>query len=128
MYLSAFMDLIVSELETNLSLLYNINIGKLSKVGGLSIELVPSPPTTTFLNKSIEDEKLILFLCKDKNQLNCLNELDKIRDYLIKKKKYPSSMEFEWVNSYVSTDIEYVDNTEDGNYIYSMIIGNKIIH
>jgi hypothetical protein len=114
--------------DAGLSLTAPIEIGQLPPEEGASVEFGPSNNRTTFLNKCKEDNIVLLFLRKSQNQLVCIKELDAIGEYLSKLKTYPqpTSGPIRWVNTEVTTPAGYVDKEDNGSYIYSMIISNKI--
>lgn len=120
------LDLIIDTIESaGLELSATIAVGTLPKDGGISVQIVDVPNVTTFLSKGTVDNMNLLFLMKSEDPTLCISELYKIGDYLRKLKTYPNTATIEWSNS-IATGPQWVDEEDNGRYIYSMVVTNLI--
>lgn len=119
-------NLIKDTIKDNVTLDKGLIIGKVGSGESLSMQIAPSGTDLTFLNKNITYDLDILFLRKSKNQLTCVNELSTIGKYLRQLKIYPNTSEICWENSLQTSGPSYVDQEDNGYWIYSMVISNKL--
>lgn len=114
--------LILKTIQDNVTLSDTLELRQLPEGGGLAVQIAPSAPDMIFLNKKEAYELNLLFLSKNLDQLIAFTELTKIDSYISKLKEYPDTVNYEWVNATTTTKPAYVDQEDNGQYIYSMIL------
>lgn len=118
---------ILKAITDNVTLTGTLEMGQLPPDDGISAEIAPSSNLTTYQNKGKLDKVSLLFLRKSPSQVLCIQELEKIGEYLSRLTTYPQpENDMEWANSLVSTPPTYVDTEDNGSFIYSMIVDNLI--
>lgn len=94
--LAEFLDLLADTVEKQCDLEYEISLEELKADGGIYAELGEGFTETEYYNKSTLKTIPVLFMCRDKSQQNCMEQLCKICDYLQRLKEYPSDNTFAW--------------------------------
>jgi len=120
------LTLIKDTIENGVTLTESIELGKLGTGESLVMQVAPSGTDETFLDKSISYELDLLFLRKSEVQTTCINELTSIANFLRKLKTYPNTPNIEWVNSFITTMPNFVGQEQSGEWIYSMVVSNKL--
>lgn len=126
--LSEFLNLLVETVENNCTIERGISLKELKKEGGIYAELGDGFVDSRYYNKKEIRVVPVLFLCRDANQLLCMEQLDKISAYLSRLKQYPQGENFCWMDAEVAKAPSKIGRDEDGTYHYSCIINCKIYY
>ena len=84
--------------------------------------------TTEYYDKSTLKTIPVLFMCRDKNQQTCMEQLCKICDYLQRLKEYPSGKTFSWKDTAIAKEPNKIGRDEGGMYHYSCILNCQIFY
>lgn len=90
-----------------------------AEIGNGSIE-------TTYYDKTTIKMIPVLFLCRDRDQQKCIDQLSRICNYFQRLTKYPHGQSFVWLDSTISKVPSKIGRDEDGMYHGSCILNNKI--
>ena len=75
--LAEFLDLLADTVEKQCDLAYEISLEELKADGGIYAELGEGFTTTEYYDKSTLKTIPVLFMCRDKNQQTCMEQLCK---------------------------------------------------
>ena len=122
------LDLLVDSLEANCNLGTGISLKELGKNGGIYAELGDGFTDTTYYNKQEVKTMPVLFLCRSKNQRQCLEWLNGICFYLQRLKEYPKGTCVSWLDTTIAKEPSKIGRDADGVYHYSCILNCKIFY
>ncbi len=114
------LELVIGEIEKGCGL--SVLLGELPPDGGLYAEWSAGYIEGLYYNKTAIRIMPLLILCKDADQKQCLNNLNRICNYLHYLKKYPEGKCVAWVDATTATEASKVSRQEDGQYIYSCVV------
>lgn len=120
------MELITEAAEKGCSLSSGIMLDCLPECGGIYAELMPGYTDSLYYNKGAIRILPVLLQCKGKNQLECIEQLSQICNYLQSMYHYPQADGFIWMDAATTTEPNKVGRQEDGQFIYAAIIDVKI--
>ena len=123
-----FMDVMIDEIEKNCNLNEKISLKELKSEGGIYAEVGESFAETVNYNKEEIKMVPILFLCRHKDQRQCMEWLGSICNYLQRLKKYPQGKYFSWLDTSIKKEPGKIGRDEDGVYHYSCILACKIFY
>lgn len=126
--LAEFLDLLADAVEKQCDLEYEISLEELKADGGIYAELGEGFTETEYYNKSTLKTIPVLFMCRDKSQQNCMEQLCKICDYLQRLKEYPSGNTFAWKDVTIAKEPSKIGRDEGGMYHYSCILNCQIFY
>lgn len=126
--LAEFLDLLADTVEKQCDLAYEISLEELKADGGIYAELGEGFTTTEYYDKSTLKTIPVLFMCRDKSQQNCMEQLCKICDYLQRLKEYPSGNTFAWKDVTIAKEPSKIGRDEGGMYHYSCILNCQIFY
>lgn len=119
---SEFLDLICKTAEDNCNLDTKISIKELPAEGGLYAELGEETGNGPNYDKSAALRTLpVLFLCRNVEQIRCIDQLSAIGSYLQGLKNYPQGELISWKNA-VAKGPRRIGRDEDGKYYYSLLV------
>lgn len=122
------LDLLVDTVEENCKLDAKISLKELGKNGGIYAELGDGFTDTTYYNKQELKTVPVLFLCRHKDQRQCLEWLYSICHYLQRLKEYPQGSCVSWLDTTIAKEPSKIGRDEDGVYHYSCILNCKIFY
>ena len=108
-----FLELIAETAEKECELSATISLKELRPGNSIYAEIG---------NGSIETT----FLCRDRDQQKCIDQLSRICNYFQRLTKYPHGQSFVWLDSTISKVPSKIGRDEDGMYHGSCILNNKI--
>ena len=121
------LDLICDAAEENCNLETAISLEELPPEGGLYAELEEGFSDGPNYDKGAAVRTMpVLFLCRDRNQEKCLDQLSCICNYLQTLKQYPQGEMVKWLNAVTSKEPSKIGRDEDGKYYSSCIINCTI--
>lgn len=123
-----FIELLTKTAEDNCSLDSRISLKELSYKNSLYAELGEGSTETTYYNKSTVKTVPVLFLCRNRSQERCIEQLSSICNYLQRLKEYPQGQTFAWLDTEIAKEPSKIGRDEDGTYHYSCILNNKIYY
>ena len=123
-----FMDLLVSTAEEHCNLDSKISLDELSEENSLYAELGEAFAQTTYYDKSEMHTVPVLFLCRHKNQIRCLEQMETICNYFQRLKQYPHGETFVWLDTEIAKGPSKIGRDEDGTYHYSCILNAKLFY
>ena len=126
--LAEFLNLLADTVEKQCDLEYEISLEELKADGGIYAELGEGFTTTEYYDKSTLKTISVLFMCRDKNQQTCMEQLCKICDYLQRLKEYPSGKTFSWKDTAIAKEPNKIGRDEGGMYHYSCILNCQIFY
>lgn len=126
--LAEFLNLLADTVEKQCDLEYEISLEELKASGGIYAELGEGFTETEYYNKSTLKTIPVLFMCRDKSQQNCMEQLCKICDYLQRLKEYPSGNTFAWKDVTIAKEPSKIGRDEGGMYHYSCILNCQIFY
>ena len=126
--LAEFLNLLADTVEKQCDLEYEISLEELKPDGGIYAELGEGFTTTEYYDKSTLKTIPVLFMCRDKNQQTCMEQLCKICDYLQRLKEYPSGKTFSWKDTAIAKEPNKIGRDEGGMYHYSCILNCQIFY
>ena len=126
--LAEFLNLLADTVEKQCDLEYEISLEELKADGGIYAELGEGFTETEYYNKSTLKTIPVLFMCRDKSQQNCMEQLCKICDYLQRLKEYPSGNTFAWKDVTIAKEPSKIGRDEGGMYHYSCILNCQIFY
>lgn len=126
--LAEFLNLLADTVEKQCDLEYEISLEELKADGGIYAELGEGFTTTEYYDKSTLKTIPVLFMCRDKNQQTCMEQLCKICDYLQRLKEYPSGKTFSWKDTAIAKEPNKIGRDEGGMYHYSCILNCQIFY
>lgn len=121
-----FLDLICSAAEGHCNLDSAISKKELPAEGGIYAELGEGFGEGMYYNKSAVRMMPVLFLCRDRDQKRCLEQLCDICNYLQGIKKYPQGQTVSWLDAVTAKEPGKIGRDEDGMYHYSCVVNCKI--
>lgn len=121
-----FLNVLKEETEKNCDLDSEIALDELPAAGGIYAELGEGFTETTYYNKMELKTVPVLFLCRDKSQLRCLEQLENICNYFQKLKKHQNGELFSWLDTEIAKHPSKIGRDEDGTYHYSCILRCKL--
>lgn len=122
------LELICKTAEDNCRLDGKISLKELSAKNSLYAELGEGFTETTYYDKSTVKTIPVLFLCRNKSQERCLEQLVDISNYLQRLKKYPHGESFSWLDTIIAKEPSKIGRDEDGTWHYSCILNCKIYY
>lgn len=114
--------LVLATIQNNVTLSDTLQLRQLPESGGLAVQIAPSGTDKIFLTKKESYELNLLFLSKNVDQLIAFSELSSIDRYISRLTSYPDTTTIEWVNATTTTKPAYVDQEDNGQFIYSMVL------
>lgn len=123
-----FLGLLTRTAEENCNLDSKISLDELSARNSLYAEVGDGFTETTYYDKSTVKTVPVLFLCRNKKQERCLEQLSDICDYFQQLKKYPQGKLFSWLDAAIVKEPSRVGRDEDGVYHYSCVINCKLFY
>lgn len=121
-----FLELLAETAEQALDLDSPISLEELSPGNSLYAELGSGFTDTTYYDKSTVRTFPVLFLCRNKSQVRCLEQLGSICNYFQRLKEYPRGRGFSWLDTEVAKEPSKIGRDEDGMYHYSCILNCKV--
>lgn len=121
------MEVVTSFLEANCSI-PSISLKELPAEGGLYAELGVGSLEDKYMDKSTTKNYPILFLNRNRDQKECLEQLASICNFIEKQKSYPNGETFSWLDASVASEPAKIGRDEDGVYHYSCLITCKIFY
>ncbi len=118
-------ELVVKTVENNCNLDTEISLNELSDENSLYAEFGSGYTETTYFDKTAVRVIPILFLCRNADQLRCVEQLCEISNYLQKLTNYPDGRTVSWLDTTVSKEPSKIGRGEDGMYHYSCILNIK---
>lgn len=120
---SEFLKLICETAEANCSLDSKISPTELPTEGGLYAELGEGFGNGAYYDKGKRERTIpVLFLCRNKSQVRCLDQLSEICNYFEKLTQYPQGQLISWLNAETVKEPSKIGRDEDGVYHYSAIL------
>lgn len=119
------LELIKNSISDSLKL--EIKLDELPVHGGIYAEL-GSSTGEMYYSKKISATIPVLFLCKNIDQKECFTQLSSICNYLTTLKKYPHGVRIAWLDATTAVEPNKSGRSEDGQYIFSCIINNKVYY
>lgn len=126
--LAEFLNLLADTVENHCDLEYEISLEELKADGGIYAELGEGFMATEYYDKSTLKTIPVLFMCRDKSQQTCMEQLCKICDYLQRLKEYPSGDTFAWKDVTIAKEPSKIGRDEGGMYHYSCILNCRIFY
>lgn len=123
-----FLDIAIDTIEKNCHLETEISLDELKAEGGIYAELGDGFTESTYYDKQEVKSVPILFLCRHKDQKQCMEWLENICYYLQRIKQYPCGNTFSWLDASVKKEPGKIGRDEDGVYHYSCIVTCKIYY
>lgn len=123
-----FMNVLCDTVEANCNLSHSISLEELNPAGGLYAELGEGFSNTTYYDKSAVKVVPVLFLCRDFNQKNGIEQLSNICNYLQRLRSYPAGEAFSWLDTEITKEPNKIGRDEDGAYNFSCILNCKIYY
>lgn len=124
--ITEFMDILCDTLEENCNLSYRISLEELNPDGGIYAEPGEGFSNTYFYDKSTVKVLPVLFLCRDPDQKNGMEQLSNICNYLQRLKAYPNGETFSWLDTEIAKEPNKIGRDEDGVFNLSCILNCKI--
>ncbi len=121
-----FMEILGNAAEENCHLDSGISFEELSKENSLYVELGEPFVETEYYDKSTIRTVPVLFLCRHKDQVRCLEQLQEICDYFQRLQQYPHGKTFRWLDTEIAKGPSKIGRDEDGTYHYSCILNAKL--
>ncbi len=123
-----FLECLANAAEDNCRLDSKISLNELSASNSLYAEVGDGFTETTYYDKSTVKTVPVLFLCRNKKQERCLEQLSDICDYFQQLKRYPQGKSFSWLDAAIAKEPSRIGRDEDGVYHYSCIINCKLFY
>lgn len=123
-----FLQLIVEEAEKKCDLDSDISLEELKAGNSLYAEFNDGFTDTVYYDKSTVKTIPVLFLCRNKDQKRCLEQLEAICRLFQRMKRYPVGSTFYWMDTTIAKEPAKIGRDEDGMYHYSCILNNKIYY
>lgn len=117
-----FMRLVRDTAQNNSGIDVEISLKELNPEGGIYAELGSGFMNGQYYDKSAVRTMPVLFLCRNKKQMNCMNQLSAICNYLQSIKDYPQGDTVSWLNAVTAKEPNKIGRDEDGMYNYSCIV------
>lgn len=126
--LAEFLDVMIDTVEKNCGLGTRISLKELKAEGGIYAELGDGFTESVYYNKQEIKAIPVLFLCRHKEQKQCMEWLGNICHYLQRMKQYPHGETFSWLDTSIKKEPGKIGRDEDGVYHYSCILTCKIYY
>lgn len=123
---SELLELVCKTAEENCSLDHEISPIELKAEGSIYAELGEGFGDGLYYDKSAVRTIPVLFLCREKNQQRCMDQLSEICNYLQKLKHYPQGSMVRWLNTTTAKEPNKIGRDEGGMYNYSCIINCQV--
>ncbi len=123
-----FMEALVADAEEHCNLDSGISLNELSDKNSLYAELGEPFVQTTYYDKSTVRTIPVLFLCRNKKQMRCMEQLESICDYFQRQKQHPQGQTFRWLDTEIAKGVSKIGRDEDGTYHYSCILNVKLFY
>ena len=117
-----FMRLVRDTAQNNSGIDVKISLKELDPKGGIYAELGSGFVNVQYYDKSAVRIMPVLFLCRNERQMNCVNQLSAICNYLQSLKQYPQGDAVSWLNAVTAKEPNKIGRDEDGMYNYSCIV------
>ena len=120
---------IIDTVNSNVTLPQTVESGQLETDNSIAMQLVAPGDEAEFLERTNIIAASTLILSKNINQQTALANVDNIVNYLTNIRgiyPQPTSNNFQWMTSVVTTRPTFVEKQDNQYYIYSAIINNKI--
>lgn len=117
-----FLELICKTVEENCALSSEVSLEELDPEGGIYAELGSGFADTVYYDKAATRTMPVLFLSRDKDQKQGMEQLCSICNYLQRLKKYPQGKSVSWLDAKVATEPNKIGRDEDGKYNFSCIV------
>lgn len=121
-----FLELLCKTIEDNVSLTHSISLKEIKAEGGIYAELGEGFADSQYFDKSTILTMPVLFMCRDSDQKQGLEQLIKICNYLQRLKEYPSGNSFGWIDAAIAKQPSKIGRDEDGVYHFSCMINCRI--
>lgn len=119
---SELLELVCRTAEDLCSLDHKISPVELDPEGGIYAEVGEGFNNGTYYDKSAVRTIPVLFLCREKNQQRCMDQLSGICNHLQSLKQYPQGSMIRWLNTTTAKEPNKIGRDEGGMYHYSCII------
>lgn len=123
-----FLDLFAEEAEKNCALGSKISLKELPKEGGLYAELGEGFVDSRYYDKTEIRTIPVLLLCRNQDQVKCLEQLDQICYYFSRLDQYPGGKTFSWLDTEVVKVPSKIGRDADGCYHTSCILNCKLYY
>lgn len=123
-----FLELLVKTAEEKCRLDSRVSLKELSHKNSLYAELGEGFTETTYYSKSTVRTVPVLFLCRNRDQERCIEQLSSICNYFQRLKDYPQGQTFAWLDTTVAKEPSKIGRDEGGVYHYSCVLNNKIYY
>lgn len=123
-----FMETLVATAERHCNLDSAISLDELSDSNSLYAESGEPLVQTTYYDKSTVRTIPVLFLCRNKDQRRCMEQLESICDYFQRQKQYPQGELFRWMDAEIAKGVSKISRDEDGTYHYSCILNVELFY
>ena len=121
-----FADLMLSHIEKNVELDDKVSLEELLKTGGIYAEFGTGRIVTQYFDKKADRIIPVLFMCKNSEQMLCMEYLSRICNYLTTLKQYPQGENFRWSNAVTVSEPHKTGRDADGQYLYSCMVECRI--
>lgn len=121
-----FLELLCETIEDNVPLMHSISLKELKAEGGIYAELGEGFADSQYFDKSTILTMPVLFMCRNSDQEQGLEQLIKICNYLQRLKEYPGGSSFGWIDAAIAKQPSKIGRDEDGVYHFSCIINCRI--
>lgn len=121
-----FLELICKTAEEHCDLEHKISLEEVNPKGGLYAELGEGFGHGQYYNKHAVRTLPVLFLCRDADQKNGMEQLCRICNYIQSLKKYPQGTSVAWLDAKVVKEPNKIGRDEDGVYNFSCILNCDI--
>lgn len=123
-----FIEQLRNEINNNNDL-PDVDIGQLKEeVNNVSIQLITSSTENDYFDRGKTIPFTVLVLAKNTDQRAAMNAVESILTHFSTLRTYPqpTSENYQWLTSYVSTWQNFVMKQENKYFIYSGVLVNKI--
>ncbi len=122
----AFFESLIDCIEANVELGDEISLKELFQSGGIYAELGNGRTVTQYFDKKADRIMPVLFLCKNADQMMCMEYLSRICNYLTGLKQYPQGQNFKWNNAVTAAEPHKSGRDADGQYVYACMVECRI--
>ena len=123
-----FMNLFAETAEKNCGLGSRISLKELPKEGGLYAEPGEGFMDSRYYDKTEIRTVPVLVMCRDRDQVKGLDQLEQICHYFSRLKQYPSGQSFAWLDAETAKAPSKIGRDADGCYHTSCILNCKLYY
>lgn len=119
-------NLVKSTVESGCDLPTVISLDGLPADGGLSVQLGEGYNEALYFDKSCIKVIPMVFLCKNASQMQCIEQLSKISNYLQNLSEYPALENAVWLGAETKKEPNKLDMKEEALCVYSCTVNIRI--